>query len=476
MKKTFLFSLLTFSFLAAAPAMAQDDLGSPRQNTPSNLDSYSVFQEGAFGNAITGGLGITTFGNQLFYTINFSPELAIGKLGVGLDLNLRISQDGKLREEDWNDGVSSYLRIIRYLRYGFKKEEIYARLGQLDAARLGHGTIMYLYQNNSSYDARRVGIEFDMDFRVWGFESVVSDVSTFNIVGIRPYVRPLAELPIPIINGLELGATYVADFDRNANLVATPQSIYPASQNGEFLFNSVQGERRGNLSTFGLDLGLPLVRLPFFDSDFYIDYVKIIGFGDGAAVGVSASLKNLGEFITLSAKLEHRVYGERFQMGYFDALYEQDRLNTVFATNDTTQIVRTRANNLANYSAPGPGVYGDLGASVLGKLRLFGSYQRLYATPRNGQLHLGAGLKDLIPSVIFRADYYKRDIGFETDLFTLDDRSLSVVELGYYPYPYLLLSVVYQWTYTPNRDADENIIGYTPVRRFEPRVSFSFRF
>jgi len=89
---------------------------------------------------------------------------------------------------------------------------------------------------------------------------------------------------------------------------------------------------------------------------------------------------------------------------------------------------------------------------------------------------LGMRLVDAIPSVFFRADYYKRDLGFETELFTLDDRSLSIVELGYFPYPYLLLSMIYQWTYLAVRDDAGAILRYAPVRRIEPRVTFQLNF
>lgn len=489
MKNRFVSALLcllfTLSFTALLPAQEMPPPGQspPASSSPTNsptmpgYDSYSVFQEGLFGNVFTGGLGITSFGGKTFYTLNLSPEIALGKVGIGLDINLRIGQDGNLRQEDWDDGVSSYLRLIRYIRYGNKREETYARFGQLDAARLGHGTIMYLYRNNASYDARRVGLEFDLDFGQFGFESMVSDLSTFNIVGLRPFYRPLVQSGIPIVSGLELGATVVMDFNENSSLTATPQSLYPATDNGQQLFDPALARRRGNLGVFGFDAGLPLVRLPIVDVDVYADFIKFFDYGSGGVVGISGALKNLGDLVTLSARLEHRVFGDNFQFAYFDGLYEQDRFQTL--VRDTTfnrSYVRTRANDLAFSSTPGPGVYGDLGASVLGKLLVFGSYQRLYATPKNGQLHLSAGLKELIPNVLFRADYYKRDIGFETELFTLDDRSTALVELGYYPYPYLLLSLVYQWTFSPIRDGGDRIIGYEPIRRIEPRVSFSFKF
>ncbi|MFN3345949.1 MAG: hypothetical protein ACK412_09905 [Chloroherpetonaceae bacterium] len=432
-------------------------------------DAYLLYQTDPREVRGGGGLGITSFGNDVFYTLNFSPDLAFGKVGIGLDINLRISQSGQLRQEDWNDGISSYLRLIRYVRYGNKRDSLYIRVGQLDFTRLGHGSIVNFYRNNGSYDARRIGVEFDMDFGNYGFESMVSDLSNFNIVGIRAYNRPLFSTDIPILSNLQIGASYVADFSRQANVTRGGGSV--AYSNSRELFFDSLAIRRGNLTVIGFDMGLPLLRLPIFELDTYLDVAKIIGYGSGLAIGVTGTIPNVLGAITLSSRLEHRVVGDQFQFAYFDALYEQDR----FLSFENGQII-TRANELANFSAPGPGVYGDLGGSILGKVRLFGSYQRLYRTPRGGQLHLGARLDELIPSVLFRADYYKRDLGFETELFTLDDRSLSIVEVGYFPYPYLLLSMIYQWTYLPVRNDDGTILRYEPIRRIEPRVTFQFNF
>lgn len=435
----------------------------------STSDAYLLYQ-GLTGEARGGGgLGITTFGNDVFYTLNFSPDLAFGKVGIGLDVNLRINQSGQLRQEDWNDGISSYLRLIRYVRYGNKHDSLYIRVGQLDFTRLGHGSIVNLYRNNGSYDARRVGLEFDMDFGNYGFESMISDLSTFNIVGFRAYSRPFFSSDVSILSKLQLGASYVADFSSQANI--TRGGGFVDVSNGRELFFDSLAIRRGNMTVIGLDAGLPLLRSSFFELDAYMDFAKIIGYGSGFAAGVVGTIPNVLGVINISSRLEHRVVGNQFQFAYFDALYEQDR----FLSFDNGQII-TRANELANFSAPGPGVYGDLGGSILGKVRLFGSYQRLYRTPRGGQLHLGMRLNEVIPSVLFRADYYKRDIGFETELFTLDDRSLSIVELGYFPYPYLLLSMIYQWTYLPVRNDAGTILRYKPLRRIEPRVTFQFNF
>ncbi|MBI4428109.1 MAG: hypothetical protein HY562_03220, partial [Ignavibacteriales bacterium] len=92
------------------------------------------------------GVGATFIDGQLWYLVNIAPELSFGKLGIGLDLNLRYgpadSANKKIRAEDF-DEFYDYLRIIRYIRWAQKGDPFYIRLGRLDYSRLGHGFIMY---------------------------------------------------------------------------------------------------------------------------------------------------------------------------------------------------------------------------------------------------------------------------------------------------------------------------------------------
>jgi hypothetical protein len=454
---------VTFPFHLYSQVNASASSLAPSSVPSSRFDAYSIFFNREYGSFFGSSLGITTFGNQTFYAIGLSPELALGSWGIGLDVNLRISQQGQLRQEDWQDGISSYLRLIRYVRYNFKRDSLYFRFGQLDAVRLGHGSILFLYRNNASYDARRMGIEFDADFGDFGFESVIGDVSTFHVLGLRPFWRPLRSSGLALLSGLELGATFVGDFHPDANVrVSSGMGTSGAS------FDSLM--RGGQMLAFGLDIGLPLVRLPMLDVDFFLDVAGLAGYGAGVSVGVSGALKNLLNMLVLSAKLEQRLLTRQFQFAYFDALYEQDRYRE-----HLTGIV-TRATALSEMASGGAGIYGEMGGSVLDKLKIFGAYQRFYRTPRDGILQLSMRLEDLIPSVVFRADYFKRDVGADTDLFTLDERSLLHVEFSYLPYPYLLLSVVYQWTFIPVRGENNRILRYEPLQRIEPRVALHLQF
>ena len=143
---------------------------------------------------ISGGLGvswITENGQTVpYYMIGVMPDLQFGKIGVGLDLTLRINtEDGKIRKTDWSDGA--YRKVIRYVSWGQKHDPLYAQVGQLDMATLGYGFIMYDYNNSASFDDRRIGAELDVDFTKYGFEAIYGDFQQLGVMGGRAYVRPL---------------------------------------------------------------------------------------------------------------------------------------------------------------------------------------------------------------------------------------------------------------------------------------------
>jgi hypothetical protein len=112
-----------------------------------------------------GGVGMTWIDGQAYYLVNVAPEIAFGKFGAGLDLNLYVSsKDQSIRWQELQRG-----RFIRYIRYGSKGDEFYIRLGMLDYARLGHGFILYNYKNSPSSDNRHIGTELDVDFGKWRY-------------------------------------------------------------------------------------------------------------------------------------------------------------------------------------------------------------------------------------------------------------------------------------------------------------------
>ncbi len=457
MKKLLLVLIVASSFLLA-------------QKAPTKAAASGGGTSGVIG----GGLGMSWIKNDKgemvpYYLINLNPEIAFMNFGIGLDLNLYVSsKDQSIRWQELQRG-----RFIRYIRYGTKGSETYVRLGILDYSKLGHGSILYNYRNSPSVDNRRIGAELDLDFGKFGFESVYGDLTASSLLGMRGYVRPLQftkASAIPIIGGIEIGATYASDLRSDAsddsvetllippNLPAPP----PVKQN------------KGSLDIIGFDLGLPLLRMPMIDMTLYYDYSKIINFGSGMAVGLETNFSGLG-LVNVFTKFERRfAQTDNYLPSYFDAFYELERYTLQLDTANGVQKFSSKAQLLNNTKSPGPGYFGSLLVDILGTFQINGSYQRLDLDPNSGIMHLGTSTGEKIPLIFVSAGYDKKYITSNKDAFTLDDRSMLYAEVGYKPYSFMIVSTLYTWTFAPETDKDGNVTGYKPQKRITPKVSFVF--
>ncbi len=411
------------------------------------------------GGSLPIGFGATFIDGETWFLFNISPELSFGKIGLGLDINLRMNTSGKLRPGEY-ETFSDYLRIIRYLRYGHKGDDFYTRIGQLDNSLLGHGSIVYLYRNSASYDLRKTGLELDLNFEKFGVEMVYSDVASKGLFGIRGYTRPLkftSLAKIPVINNLELGATFAADLHADANTVSP----------GIAESNPIIGSKNnGSLSIYGIDLGLPIIKYSMISSELYFDYAKISGYGSGASAGIKLNLSGMG-LLTLDAKYERRFNGDQYLPAYFNALYEKDR----FAIVDTISY-RSKAQLLQGITKS-EGYYGEAVLSILGFFKIIAGYQSPVGVSNQGLLHMETDLP-AIPGIVFRAAYDKKNVG---EVFTFDDNTLMTAEVGYKVMPFLLVSTVYQRTFAPVKDdVSGATIGFKKQDRVEPKVSIVFNF
>ncbi len=413
-------------------------------------------------NYLGGGIGVTWINNQPYYSLRLFPEFEIGKVGIGLDLKFEYGADGKLRTENFNE-TSDYLSIIRYFRYGQKKDPFYFRVGALDYASVGHGTIMYLYNNSPSYDARKIGLELELNFNYYGMELVYGTFGQAGVLGMRGYLKPLtmAGSKIPILKDLEVGVSYFTDMNEYAGVVS---GTYDKTTD---LFTATQDE--GSINIIGFDLGLPIFRNKLIDLDFYFDVNKIINFGSGAAAGFTLGVNGLG-IVDIKTKFERRWNGKQYIPSYFNSFYELDR----FQLDKNTGFINSKVQQLKLATGNTNGYYGELLIRVLGTFNIMGSYQRLDNVKNSGVLHLYTNLLPKESSLVARAGYDKVNINSETSIFKLDDNSYLYAEFGYKPMKYLIVSMVYQWTFTPLRDANDNIIDFVPQKKVEPRISFVY--
>ncbi len=406
---------------------------------PFNKESQSHFN---------GGLGMTWIDGTAYTTITLTPELSLGKFGMGLNVELLFNntEGFKFRKTGWDKGAGA-LRMIRYIRWGHKNDPIYARIGTLDGAILGHGFILGYYTNQANYDYRKIGLVFDLDFKKYGFESMTNNLGNLEILGGRFYVRPLLTTGIPVLKNIEFGATYVGDFNPD-NRKSTHDGVYE----------------------WGADIGLPLIRSKIFNSTIYADYAKINNHGDGKAIGILAEIPNVIGLFGIHAKLERRFLNEGFLPNYFNSLYELERNPRPYKINDATMIL-TKAEYL-QYVDKTRGIFGELAGQILNKILLVGNYQQNEDIKNSGIMHLEARSKDLVPSFELKYTYDKVGIGKFKDVFTLDERSVAQAIIGYRTYKYIVIGFVYRWNFI----YDEEKGDYVAIKRVMPQVSFSMPF
>ncbi len=429
---------LVLSVLTMGTLSAQTSMAAKKQNSGS----------------VPIGFGATFINGETYYLVNIAPEVAFGKLGVGLDVNLRFSTSGKLRAGDY-ETFGDYLRMIRYVRWAQKGDPFYIRLGQLDYALLGHGFIMYNYRNSSSYDLRKTGMELDVNFEKFGLESMYSDFAGRGVLGLRGYVRPLKFTTvgrIPIIGGLETGITYATDLNRDAGKK----------------YNSTNGTITddGAMAVYGFDVGLPLLSLSMLRSTLYFDHAKIANYGSGSAAGIDLHVGGMG-LLTIAAKYERRFIGDHFLPSYFDAMYERERYVPLDSVRFVSKAMALDAARAVQ------GYYGELLVSILNTINVVGGYQAPLGVPNAGVLHLELETGNVIPAIVVGGGYDRKNIG---PLLKLDENSILYAQIGYKPVPYLLVSTLYQWTWAQKKDAAGNVVGYETQRRIEPKVSLVFSF
>jgi len=427
--------------------------------TQAQFDSNLNENEGV----LDGGVGMSWIDGQANYSFRLRPELSFGQFGAGLDLNLEFNSDG-LRTENFNT-ASDYLAIIRYLRWGHKNDPVYIRVGALDMTTLGYGNIMYLYNNSPSFDARTIGLEVGLDMDTWGIEAMYGNIAEAGLFGARGFIRPLkftSAGDIPIIGGIEVGATFTTDLDKKAGYLA---GYYDVVED-----DYVATSDAGSVQIFSADVGLPIFQTSMTSLELYFTHTQIIDFGSGQAFGALFNFDFTG--VSLKVKFERTLNGKQYIPAYFDALYEIDR----FRLDDNGALIG-KAELLENASLDEMnGWYGGLLLDMMNLFRISGSYQRLDGDNNNGRLNLAAEVDPMGTPLVIRAGYDKTQIASESEIFTLDDRSRLFMEAGYKPYPFMTVSLVYLWTFEPVRGLNETILGYEPQKRIEPRVSFSMPF
>jgi hypothetical protein len=223
-------------------------------------------------------------------------------------------------------------------------------------------------------------------------ETFVANLAQFDVMGLRPFVRPLINTGIPILSNLQLGATLAVD---------TKPDLYADIANPE------------TVAVYGGDFILPLVSKPLFTLATFGDVASLRGESLGSMVGFGGRLI---KFLTYGAQV--RFLGENFVPTYFDASYDLFRA-------EKFDIVKGEAGAFIGWLA-------SLGTTFFDDTLVFrASLDGPFAKPDPGNLgnylnylHLYATFliaEGLVPHLSFDASYDKRLITNFEDLIDPED-------------------------------------------------------
>jgi hypothetical protein len=281
-----------------------------------------------------------------YQLIDLQPVFQFGNLGIGLSLGFHLSSTGSdsfpvtIRKEDWvpSDGQTwgeIILSKFNFIRWGFKGDPLYVRLGSISDGILGTGFIMGNYRNTLLRPAEKpFGLNLDMDGKLFnfpylGFESLVGNLAAWDVMGLRIYSHPLVTLGGPIFRNLEVGFTLAGDRSPafRENFFLSPGSPYDLNNDGQL------DETIEPVLIWGIDLIQPILSGPLFSLSAFAAMATQPRQASGSMIGVG------GRIITvLPYMLQLRFLGENFQPTYFDStydLYRADKYAVVSGKIDT---------------------------------------------------------------------------------------------------------------------------------------------
>jgi hypothetical protein len=461
----------TSALLLSSAALAEDPppppppgfetAGAAGQNQP---DAYSGSQNFADPSQLfTGtpgafiGLGVGKIDGDTYLTTVINTEFALGPfaVGLGLPLNLLAINDDStgtresktygniLRRGDWNQ-PQDYVQLLRFVRYGHKRDPLYVLAGQLWGSSLGHGTLVNRYSNSLSLVQRKVGLAFDFNTQYFGVETLIDSVTGASLVGGRAYVRPFAETEG--LSGLAFGVTLVVD--PTAPLL--PFAAVPAISSD---VNGLPVVPQRAFTAGGVDVEYELLHNFLVDLIPYVDANRLFGAGNGLHVGALMNVRLPVPIIdvSLQTRLEYRHMQPGYIPEYFDQTYDLGRLQyAVTVPGAGFSSKQTAAFDAKAVGGPAvKGYYGELAFNFAGLIQIGGLLQD-YEQDNGASVGLFATVPKF-ETVKLSAYYLRKNFGELRNAFLLDERSLLAASaaLKMYGPVYLVADFRRQWQFDP---------------------------
>ncbi|MBS1148870.1 MAG: hypothetical protein H6Q89_568 [Myxococcaceae bacterium] len=281
--------------------------------------------------------GLDRFGQAYYLLVEPQVDLRFfdGKWGVGLGAPLRIElisfEDdaegnptrhlGRIRKGDW-DSVHDYGRLLKYVNYGRKEDNLYVNIGQRYASTIGHGTIQRRYAANIDIDYPRVSAEVDAYNDFGGFELFTNDILAWNQLTGIAFIKPLWFLGSSnlLVKSLSIGVSGGLDWQAPRVLTTNALGVRQLDNDGRLAASQKP------VGLVGVDVELKVFKNESVDLKPYVDYSSLVGGEGGLTIGALGRF-NLGTQIVNAFRLvaELRILGSRYKPSYFDTFYEVER-------------------------------------------------------------------------------------------------------------------------------------------------------
>ncbi len=463
-------SLIFLSLLFVLSAWAQEENTSAGDND----EDYEIPEIEHLNEGLTSSLNYANIAGTNYIGFRFKPELKFGKIGFGLDIPLLFNlENGSLRLDEFKDGVG-YLRMVRYFFYGVKKRDpLYFRIGELDDSELGFGALISEYNNSPSFDKRKLGVEFDFVLKKqFGLEVLYSDINltSLNLLGVRPYFKPFGATEIPVLKTFEIGAGIVTDHDKtywvkndsvqvrnNYFLSGSGITAYQADM-GFYLFNW-RWLRWSFYTQAGLITKVYADTLTkFFEQFPENEQFQNYSNGYGWSVGSDFKFRFLGNLLKVNARAEKFWHSAYYIPRFFNYAYEMNKDLAII------RLINTEKEK---------GTYAMVHASVLDKVVFKASlkFDDIINETHPAEFYAGLDVSGLFDKLTFYTYAYQADITSFKDLFYLTENTLFHTRLGYTVFQlkeFLKFNtgVDFMWTYALIKNRD-----FTATHYFNPYFS-----
>lgn len=474
---------LTAVALPARANEAQPPTGAPpapNTNPMSNPTALFGQKQAATASAAFGRLD-----GDYYLQLTGNLDLNLGKVGLGLQVPINLllwntsetitreekTHFGVIRKADWPvpsvDNYSNYLRLVRYARYGQKREPLYVHYGQMFGSSLGHGTILDRYNNSLDVNRPRSGLALDVNTDQGGIETFANDIAwpSTNVIGTRVYVRPLAFLQKkpPVLDKWAVGVSVMSDrrapslydadgTERERAWVVRDGAMVPVAPRPRTIV--------------GFDTEIEVLRNSIISLIPYADLNLQLDAGAGFHLGTQANFRfPLFGALNLWSKLEYRAMQRRYVPSYFDALYDLQRFAYPVTVDGAERLVpkadvgRVLPGNggLADLSH---GILGEATAEVLGMVQAGATYFDTPGQKNAKNLMLFATLPKFDQFKV-SAYFVRKNFDDLDEIVALDERSVLTAAALYKIFGplYFLATFTRTWRPPESGDPDAKPVG-----------------